>query len=54
MTNNNAIEIKVFFFASAREAAEGITEMTLELQSGADTAVLRYVKLLVAMSRPFV
>ena len=41
MASDDGIEIKVLFFASAREAAGGTTETTLVLDSGADTAVLR-------------
>jgi molybdopterin converting factor subunit 1 len=35
------IKIQVLFFASAREAAGNIASTCLELDSGADTAVLR-------------
>ena len=41
MANDDGVKIKVLFFASAREAAGGITETTLALESGADTDVLR-------------
>lgn len=43
MACDDVVQVKVLFFASAREAAGGITETTLELESGADTAVLRCV-----------
>lgn len=43
--DNDAIQIKVLFFASAREAAGGITETVMKLESGANTAVLRCVVL---------
>ena len=35
------ISIKVLFFASAREAAGDVSSTDLELDAGADTAVLR-------------
>jgi molybdopterin converting factor small subunit len=41
MASDIGLQIKVLFFASAREAAEGTTETTLVLDSGADTAILR-------------
>jgi molybdopterin converting factor small subunit len=41
MASDIGLQIKVLFFASAREAAKGTTETTLVLDSGADTAILR-------------
>jgi len=43
MASDIGLQIKVLFFASAREAAKGTTETTLVLDSGADTAILRNV-----------
>lgn len=44
MSSPAAISVKILFFASAREAAGGITSASVELESGdggADTRALR-------------
>ena len=38
---DDEVQIKVLFFASAREAAGDVSETMLTLESGADTSVLR-------------